>query len=183
MFCSNEHYMSISHIPLIANMVHRRHLPKKGAPQAPVNKPSPPEGWLEPGWGRPMSSEGCQYWSREAYARPPRHPHQAASTDYRLQRRDTLDQIRAVYNTAGRSVPHLLDWWCWATPQRCYQRYLLRALPNEREWHRAFLRFVRTQDRSPDATDIYIMPQPQSVFSLKTATLVSGDKRSSEAKC
>ena len=40
--------------------------------------------------------------------RPPRHLRQAASTDYRIQRHDTR---------AGRSVPHLLDWYKWAKQQ------------------------------------------------------------------
>ena len=62
---------------------------------------------------RPLRIEECQSWPRDTNASPSPHwhPHQAASADYRIQRRDTPDQVRAADTTAGRSVPHLLDWY------------------------------------------------------------------------
>ena len=72
--------------------------------------------------------------------------------------RDTLSQIRAADNTAGRRATRQLE--------RCQTeidlRYLLLAPPNGQVWHKAFLWWVRAQDRSPNAPGIsQKCPQPR----------------------
>ena len=63
-------------------------------------------------WGGKALGDGARRMSvlaRDANARPSRHPHKAASANYRIQRRDTPDQIRAADTTSSRNLPHLFD--------------------------------------------------------------------------
>ena len=59
--------------------------------------------------------EEFQAWPREANARPLWHPRQGVSADYRIQRRNTPDQIRDTNTIGSQCVPHLLDWYNLAT--------------------------------------------------------------------
>ena len=84
----------------------RWHSPKKEGPQA-INQNLPMR--VRAKGDGPLGLEVCQPWLRDANARPSQHSHQAASTDYCIQRRDTPDQIRAADTPTGRSVSHLQE--------------------------------------------------------------------------
>ena len=64
--------------------------------------------------------------------------------------RDTLGQIRAADNTAGRSATRHLE--------RCQTdsdlRYLMHAPPYGHVWHKAFFGWDRAQGRSPHAPGV-----------------------------
>ena len=62
--------------------------------------------------------------------RPPRHPRQAASADYRIKRCDTPYQIRAADNTASRSETHQLD--------PTYEIHIYQPLHLGRIWQKVY---------------------------------------------
>ena len=67
---------------------------------------------------------------------------------------DTPNQIRASETTDGWSVSHHLYLADWNQAYNPYQRYFSSVPPSGRAWHKAFLWWVQTQSRSPDAPGI-----------------------------
>ena len=103
-----------------------------------------------------LSFDDCQSWPRDANARSPRHTRQAASTDYRIQRRDSPDPIRVVDTTPGWSLPHLLDWYNSTKSQQLFATNDICRKPHQTGecGTRPFLRWVWMQGRSSDTPGI-----------------------------
>ena len=100
--------------------------PLLGAPQAPGNEPNPPRKGIK-AWG-----EG------------PLRPKEIS------RYRDTLGQIRAADNTAGRSATRHLE-MCQTDSDL---RYLMHAPTYGHVWHKAFFGWDRAQGRSPHAPGV-----------------------------